>query len=123
MSNVKLNSRVIKIVFLAAISFYTTAMLFTAVFNLVKLNKEVNEFKPADIDYSVLINVDKEPECFNLLNGQITEDQEQAKMTALAIMIDNGIGAGKPYGLSQADLLIEAPVEGGITRFLAFFDS
>ncbi|MFH1712769.1 MAG: DUF3048 domain-containing protein [Candidatus Jacksonbacteria bacterium] len=83
-----------------------------AVFNLVKLNKEVNEFKPADIDYSVLINVDKEPECFNLFADN-----------PIAIMIDNGIGAGKPYGLSQADLVIEAPVEGGITRFLAFFDS
>ncbi|MEK9166060.1 MAG: DUF3048 domain-containing protein [Patescibacteria group bacterium] len=98
---------------LVIVSIYAAAMLFMAVFNLVKLNKELDEFKVAYIDYSVLKNVDKEPACFNLLNGQDAP---------IAVIIDNGIGAGMPYGLSQADLVIEAPAEGGVTRFLAFFD-
>lgn len=116
MLNVKLNLNIKIIVFLALviIGIYTTAMLFMAVFNLVKLHKELDEFKIADIDYSVLRDIDKkEPKCFNLFSGQ----------GPIAVIIDNGIGAGKPHGLSQADLIIEAPVEGGITRFLAFFDS
>lgn len=115
MSNVKTNPNVKIIVFLVLVivSIYATAMLFMAVFNLFKLHKELDEFKVADIDYSVLKNIDKkESTCFKLFKGQ----------APIAVIIDNGIGAGKPFGLSQADLVIEAPVEGGITRFLAFFD-
>ncbi len=41
----------------------------------------------------------------------------------LAVMMDNLIDARPQYGISQALLVIEAPVEGPITRFLAFFDS
>ncbi len=39
-----------------------------------------------------------------------------------AFMIDHQVDARPTAGLSQASLVIEAPVEGGITRLLAFFD-
>ncbi len=38
-----------------------------------------------------------------------------------AVAIDNGPNAEPQSGLNDAELLIEVPVEGGITRFLAFF--
>jgi hypothetical protein len=40
---------------------------------------------------------------------------------ALAVKIDNLPGARPQTGLSQADVLYEEPVEGGITRFIAIF--
>ncbi|MBI2099016.1 DUF3048 domain-containing protein [Candidatus Uhrbacteria bacterium] len=39
----------------------------------------------------------------------------------IAVSIDNHIESRPPSGLSSSRLVIEAPVEGGITRFLAFF--
>ncbi len=39
------------------------------------------------------------------------------------VMIDNQIAARPQSGLSQTSLVIESPVEGGITRLLAFFDA
>jgi Protein of unknown function (DUF3048) N-terminal domain/Protein of unknown function (DUF3048) C-terminal domain len=38
-----------------------------------------------------------------------------------AVSIDNQIDARPASGLNQAEFVIEAPVEGGISRFLAFF--
>ena len=40
----------------------------------------------------------------------------------LAITIDNNPGAYPIVGLNQAEIVVEAPAEGDITRFLAFFD-
>lgn len=40
-----------------------------------------------------------------------------------AVMVENHPDARPVSGLSRASLVIEAPVEGGITRFLAFFDA
>ncbi len=40
-----------------------------------------------------------------------------------AVMVENHPDARPISGLSRASLVIEAPVEGGITRFLAFFDA
>ncbi len=40
-----------------------------------------------------------------------------------AFMIDNQPDARPALGLEHASVVIEAPVEGGITRFLAIFDS
>jgi len=39
-----------------------------------------------------------------------------------AVSIDNHIDARPPSGLNQAVIVFEAPVEGGITRFLAVFE-
>lgn len=40
-----------------------------------------------------------------------------------AIMIDHQVDARPWSGVSQAQLVIEAPVEGGITRLMAFYDA
>ena len=41
----------------------------------------------------------------------------------LGVMIDNHVDARPQSGIDQAFLVIEAPVEGGISRLLAFFDA
>lgn len=46
----------------------------------------------------------------------------QQRDRALAVLIDNANGYPQS-GLAQASLVVEMPVEGGITRLLAFFDS
>ena len=45
-----------------------------------------------------------------------------AELRPWAFMIDNQIDARPDEGLSSANVVFEAPVEGGITRFLAIFD-
>jgi len=46
---------------------------------------------------------------------------EQASAFPVAIAIDNDILARPQAGLAQASLVYEAPVEGGMTRYLAIF--
>ncbi len=47
--------------------------------------------------------------------------KENDNIFPIAIAIENHIDARPQAGLSRANLVIEAEVEGGITRFLAFF--
>jgi hypothetical protein len=46
---------------------------------------------------------------------------EQANLAPWAIMIDNQLDARPQAGLSAASVVIESPVEGGITRLMALF--
>lgn len=58
-----------------------------------------------------------------LTGRQITKTQhdEMMKRRPLVVVADNHVSARPPAGLDQADLVIEALVEGGITRFLGVF--
>jgi hypothetical protein len=47
----------------------------------------------------------------------------EVALSLRAVMIDNQIDARPWSGVSQAQLVIEAPVEGGITRLMAFYDA
>lgn len=49
--------------------------------------------------------------------------QDKLRRRPLAVIIDNARGARPQSGLDKADLVVELPVEGGITRFLAFICS
>jgi hypothetical protein len=60
------------------------------------------------------------------LTGQVISEEHFATISdrrPLAVMIDNIITATPQVGLDQADVVIEALVEGGITRFMAIFHS
>lgn len=54
------------------------------------------------------------------LSGRLT-DPEKAKRTPLAVVIENHPDARPQSGLNKASLVYETFAEGGITRFLAFF--
>ena len=59
-----------------------------------------------------------------LLDGVlITQSQydELSKRKPLAVMVDNHVNARPAAGLNKADLVYEALVEGGITRFIGVF--
>ncbi len=49
--------------------------------------------------------------------------QKNTPFTIIAVVIDNHELARPQYGLAQAGLVYETEVEGGITRYLAFFTS
>lgn len=65
--------------------------------------------------------VDNQAESFyRTIDGAVsTEDYHAA---TVAVMIENHPDARPQAGLADAPLVIEAPVEGTITRFIAFFD-
>ena len=64
------------------------------------------------------------PEIFyRKLDGMVVENLTSTLGQPLAVMIDNMIDARPQYGLTQAQIVIEAPAEAQITRFLAIFDS
>lgn len=50
-----------------------------------------------------------------------TKHDEMMGRRPLVVVVDNHTSARPPAGLDQADLVIEALVEGGITRFLPVF--
>lgn len=55
------------------------------------------------------------------LDGVLVEPGQEAFMPR-AVMVDNMVDARPWSGVDQASLVIEAPAEGGITRFLTIFD-
>ena len=64
------------------------------------------------------------------VNGQIQSyltgewtDEEIATRRPIAVMIPNNRPAMPQYGLSQAGIIYEAPVEGRITRLMAVFEN
>ncbi len=62
----------------------------------------------------------KECASFGKLDGACLAKGEAEKYP-VAVMIDNKKESWPPAGLSYAGMVFEAPVEGGITRFLAIF--
>lgn len=61
------------------------------------------------------------PGCKARLFDGVIDAPQSEKSRPFAIMIDNHVAARPQFGLSKASLVYEAPVEAGITRYLAFF--
>lgn len=57
------------------------------------------------------------------LTGLPAPSATVADATVLAVKIDNAAAARPQTGLDRADVIIEEVVEGGVTRFLALFQS
>jgi hypothetical protein len=55
------------------------------------------------------------------LTGELWKQSPSELPRVAAVMIDNHFDAWPPSGLDEAFLVVEAPVEGGISRMLAFF--
>jgi hypothetical protein len=65
-----------------------------------------------------------EPRYPSLIDGVELTEAEFRQLAArfpIGVMVDNSALAVPQYGLSRAELVVEAFVEGGITRYLAFF--
>lgn len=50
------------------------------------------------------------------------KDESVARRRSMAVMIPNNKPAMPQYGISKASIIYEAPVEGRITRLMAFFE-
>ncbi|MBP5266906.1 MAG: DUF3048 domain-containing protein [Lachnospiraceae bacterium] len=59
---------------------------------------------------------------YSVLTGLPVETEEETMLRPVAIMTENTKVALPQYGLNQAGVLYECPVEGGITRMMAIYD-
>jgi len=59
---------------------------------------------------------------FSQLNGAPVSSATATMPAVVTIMIDNHPDARPQFGLSEADVVYEAPVEGDFTRFMAVFE-
>lgn len=57
----------------------------------------------------------------NLLTGEETLSPEADGKRPVAVMINNNLSSLPQYGIAAADMIFEAPVEGGITRIMAVY--
>ncbi len=57
----------------------------------------------------------------NPLTGETGYPEEAAGKRPVAVMVNNLAQAYPQYGTSQADILYEIPVEGGVTRMMAVY--
>ena len=66
-------------------------------------------------------NRETKPESgIKIINGEAVGDNEK-NLWPVAVVIDNHPDARPTFGLNKASLVYEFPVEGGATRFLAFY--
>ncbi len=77
-----------------------------------------SNLSPNKIDF----NFDKSPKFFSVLDGLPVTSTEAQTPGVVAVMIDNFPNIPPQSGLAQAAVVYEAPVEGGLTRYLAVFD-
>lgn len=57
----------------------------------------------------------------NLLTGLPTLTDEAVGKRPVAVMVNNVKAAFPQYGIAEADIIFEIPVEGGSTRFMAMY--
>lgn len=113
--------RVILAIALGAASIYTAIVFAIAVFNLQELSKETRDSAraPFTIVYRKPPKIER---YFNILNGERSINKDDAVVLTRAVVIDNDTNARPQSGLDRALIIIEFPVEGGVTRFVALFN-
>lgn len=67
-------------------------------------------------------NVPSAPVFISQFDGTSVSSSAQIVPVVMGFMIDNHPDARPQFGLSQARVVYEAPVEGGLTRYFAFFN-
>ena len=60
-----------------------------------------------------------EPVYYNFLTGK--KKQDNSRPRPVAVTVNNIVAALPQYGVSEADIIMEFPAEGGITRMLALY--
>ena len=59
----------------------------------------------------------------NGLDGKVVKSKTDSVSQVVGVMIDNHPDSRPASGLAKAKIVYEVPVEGGLTRYLAIFDS
>lgn len=93
-----------------------------------KEEKSVSESEPATVrqtEASSAAEMTDEPEQtskgINPLTGEGGYNDAAFNKRPVAVMVNNLKGALPQYGIEQADIIYEIPVEGGITRLMAVY--
>lgn len=68
-----------------------------------------------------VVEVPETPGNTNLLTGLPTLTDEAIGKRPVAVMVNNVKAAFPQYGVAEADIIFEIPVEGGSTRFMAMY--
>lgn len=102
------------------------ALLIIVVLQMIVIQKnETQNNNSVVIEKEENVEVEKEEETGHqkerLIDGVLVS-QDTKEKTLKAITIENNMHARPHSGLDKANLVLEVPVEGGITRFLAIFD-
>lgn len=125
---VKSKNKIIKVLTGKKYAWVFVGILFilAAAFLLIYIshNLKVADTEEEPLDFSLgepaeLMPADMRP---RLLDG-VFVDKNIQETPIYAVMIDNHRDAWPPAGLSQARLVIEAEAEGGMTRYLAFYNT
>jgi hypothetical protein len=118
MKNIKFLPTILSLIF--------TALLVVIVLQMVVIQKKQSVNNDDNIvedvkDDVVIDQGEVIPQKERLIDGALISMDEKEK-TLKAITIENNIYARPQSGIDKANLVLEVPVEGGITRFLAIFD-
>lgn len=71
---------------------------------------------------SPTVTATPEPEVLLAMTGQPAPDSWKPR-PVIVVKVDNTVAGQPQIGIGQADLVIEEPVEGGLTRLAGFFES
>lgn len=77
--------------------------------------------KSKNADNLISDNILSKPMTQRLIDG-VSVEKFQENLLPVAVIVDNFTSSRPPSGLNAASIIYEAPVEAGITRFLAIFD-
>lgn len=83
-------------------------------------SEEAEKTEPTSLVIEERVSIDGRIQSY--LTGEWT-DEEIATRRPIAVMIPNNRPAMPQYGISQAGIIYEAPVEGRITRLMAVFEN
>ncbi len=101
---------------------FLTALLVLAVLSAVFWNRQQIRLQKKDSRLAVPDAVSASAKTAEAINGVLVRES-LASLRPFAVMVENHPDSRPQSGLSQADVVYEALAEGGITRFLALFQS
>ncbi len=88
------------------------------------VESKVKEFNPKDFYYTVPLSEVTVRDKQNPFNGELLTSEQYKALSVyrpIAVSTDNQQDAKPQSGVSEADIVYELPVEGGISRYLAFY--
>jgi hypothetical protein len=94
------------------------AAIFTVIYVIFERNKNTVKIVAEN---SVGISALEKCENFSKLTGLCVAEAGLVSPPVVAVMVENIPDAYPLYGLNDASIVYEAPVEGGITRFMAIY--
>ena len=100
-------------------------VLFSLVLSLTSCREKGGTLGDVSLDVSMITVPEMNEEDFlarqNLLTGRNDLSEEAIGKRPVAVMVNNVPAALPQYGVAQADVIFEIPVEGDVTRLMALY--